>query len=122
MNYRLRYTFRVFNVDTLKPCYRKSCKSLKEIKEAIKEYVLETGEVKLDMGAFYYTFGWTKPRESIEVPDVDALPDEFKRVKVEPKKTDIAKYIKGLDALPNWVVVNEGTPSFTIGVRNKEKA
>lgn len=92
---------------------------LAEAERVIEDYYNETGETKIDMDVFYYGFSYSTPRKSIDCPDVDAVPDEFVRIKREPDKRKIGDYLKTCDSLPNWAVEKEGESKFQIKVLKK---
>lgn len=52
------------------------------------------------------TYSWRKGRESVIVPDVDALPDDFVRFKKEADKTKLKEYLRNNKA--NFASIETG--------------
>ncbi len=65
-------------------------------RERLKEYLrfnMEASDIKkIESPLFNITL--VAGRQSVQVDDVDALPDDYKRIKVEPDKTLIGKALK----------------------------
>ena len=70
-----------------------------------------------------YKVCFTTPRETVDTPDVDALPDEFARIKKEPKKKELLEHIKSLPEheRPNWATLKLGEKSLTWRLVKKGK-
>lgn len=79
----------------------------------VVEEVVETSFCKLKL---YFS----EPKGAVVVPDVDALPDEYKRVKttVEPDKKAIGEYLKS-GAQVNWASIERGEPQLVCKAMNK---
>lgn len=71
----------------------------------------ENGVVKDNAGSYVVTR--RKNPATVDVTDINAVPDEYIRLKKEPDKAKIKDAaLAGLKA--NWLVINEGTESLTI--------
>lgn len=77
--------------------------------EALIALLDETGETEVVLpGATNdYKVAITEPADYIEVPDINAVPEEWTKTETMLKKAEINKYVKGLqekeEPLPNWV-------------------
>jgi hypothetical protein len=86
--------------------------------QALDALMKETGELELllpseDGG---YKVAYDKPRETVKVENVDAVPDEFVKTERKPKLKDIGDHLKDLRAakvaLPNWATLQKGEPKL----------
>lgn len=59
-----------------------------------------------------YMISYSKPREVVEIADVEALPDHFVRLKKEPRKTELLEFLKQChetnNPLPNYATIKLG--------------
>ena len=96
-------------------------KRMSEIKKSysntatrLKEYIrfeMEKAGIEKSKGLFSISLG--KPSQSVEVSDVDSLPDKFKKVSVSADKTAIASALKLGEAVSGASLV-EGNKRLTI--------
>lgn len=79
----------------------------------VTEEILETSFCKMKL---YFS----EPKGSVNVPDVDALPYKFKRVRtvVEPDKKEIGEHLKS-GAKVNWASMEYGEPRLVCKAMNK---
>lgn len=68
----------------------------KRLREALKEAMLMTGKTKIRRPTC--SIGITTRWDAVIDVDVNDIPDEFKKVTVEPRKQDITKWLKAYDA------------------------
>lgn len=54
-----------------------------------------------------YQLSFSTPRESVDVPDVEAVPDDFVKLKKEADKKKIGDYLKAGNT-PNWASMKLG--------------
>lgn len=85
--------------------------AVSQFKEYMRVNMTQAGIDKIECPLFKITL--SKPRKVVSVSDIDLLPEQFKRVKVEPDKTLIKK---ALDAgeLVDGAELSEGKPSLMI--------
>lgn len=105
-------------------------KAMKTLEEAAQESLNRAWALMQEQGVTEetvegqgakYKIHQTKPRGSVKVADVDALPDEFVRVKKEADKKKISDFLKGLppEKMPNWATIEHGAPKVTYSVLKK---
>ena len=84
----------------------------------IAALMAETGEVEVTLpgAANDFVIGWSTPRESVDVPDAAAVPDEFVQIERKAKKREIGAHLKALEdagqAQPNWATLKMGEPKL----------
>lgn len=61
-----------------------------------------------------FKLAFSTPRKSVDVIDVDAVPDEFVKVERKPMKAEITKAFKDAPQLPNWLQWKEGESKLQI--------
>ena len=83
-------------------------------------------EVTLPGQANDFRIGWNTPRESVDVPDVAAVPDEFVKIERKAKLKEIGEHLKKLRdqnaALPNWARFERGERKLQYKVVKKSDA
>jgi|GEM_PF-5479436 len=90
--------------------------TIKRLKEMLLSEVksLDDGKYKDDVLTMY-----TSKHKSVkcksDTPDLDNLPDEFKKVTVEPRKTEIKKALEKGEAVGDWYISED--ESLTIRMR-----
>jgi hypothetical protein len=103
------------NVKESQQVLRQAQNNVKLAWNAIEAYMTETGEYELiiegKMGNFKVCR--TPITKSIDIIDVDAVPDEYLRIKKEPDKIAIKEAYKNADTLPNWLGYKHGGGTLT---------
>lgn len=70
-----------------------------------------------------YIINYSPPRKSVEVVDIEALPDEFVRVKKEPDKIKLKEHLEKCAAetgfLPNYAKFSFGEPILQWRLKKK---
>lgn len=91
----------------------------------IAALMAETGEPEITLPgeANDFVIGWTTPREAVDVPDAQAVPDEFVQVERKPRKKEIGDHLKTLREQsmppPNWATFKRG--EVKLGYRLKKR-
>lgn len=57
-----------------------------------------------------------KNAPTVDIIDVNAVPDEYCKIERKPKLNEIKAAYKGAETLPNWLVFNEGSETINIDV------
>jgi hypothetical protein len=102
--------------DLYAPVLRQSRRAQEDAWEDIGKLMAETGEPEVTLPGDHcdYKIATSSTPEKVDVPDVNAVPDEF--VKKEPKKKEIMEHLKALreagEALPNWATLTRGAGSL----------
>lgn len=97
--------------ETCAPALRQAKQAQEDAWERIAVLMAETGEVEVILPdhAHDYRIGYTATPEVADVPDPDAVPDEFCKVERSPRRKEILDHLKSLrDAgqpLPNWASI-----------------
>lgn len=109
----------------------RSAKAEKVIEAAwgeIAALLAETGEyeVLLPGRANDYKIGYGPPRESVEIIDEEAVPDQFVKLERNPMRKEIGEHLKGLretgEAMPNWARLEKGERRLTYRLVKKGAA
>lgn len=102
--------------DLYAPVLRQSRRAQDDAWEDIAKLMAETGEPEVLLPGDHcdYKIATSGTPEKVDVPNVNAVPDEF--VKKEPKKKEIMEHLKKLreagQALPNWATLTRGVGSL----------
>jgi hypothetical protein len=100
--------------------------SLDAAVSAYTDYMHNNGIVEdyLSGNTCDYKISFTTPRESVDVPDANAVPDDFLRMKPEPDKKKIAEHLRSLpeSSRPNWAAMKLGESKLTWKPVKKGKA
>lgn len=80
--------------------------------DGVTEEIIES-----DLARFKLTF--STPTKTLDIPDVDAVPDEFIKTERKPMKREIKDAYGDFDVLPNWVQWKEGESKFVYRVLKK---
>lgn len=72
------------------------------LKDRLAMFMQASGQAKLPAGVFSIS---TQQSQSVDVLDVDALPEQYRRVKVEPDKTAIKEALKSGAQVPGAQLV-----------------
>jgi hypothetical protein len=75
-------------------------KQLEDVEQAIIDYCEANGVLQFNAEHYSIT---VQSRESVDVPDVDAVPEEYTRIKREPNKI----LIKEARPQGNWYAIKE---------------
>jgi hypothetical protein len=72
-------------------------KKLDDAWKEVEAYMSSTSEYELEFPApegLKYVVGWSTPRQSVKVTDVDALPDDLVKIEKKPKLREIGERLK----------------------------
>ena len=95
-----------YHKQTAKDCDRQA----ELIKGDIKKLLEDNGVVASNAGEFSLRI--KRNPDSVVIPDMSAVPDEFCRIKKEPDKTKIKKFIETNKV--NWATFAEPSTNLTI--------
>lgn len=78
-------------------------------------YLRENGllEEKVEGAVCMYKLSFSRPQKSVEIVDIDAVPDEFVKTERTAKKKEIKDAYKDAKTLPNWLQFKPGKSTFT---------
>jgi hypothetical protein len=102
-------------MDKATAIYRDAQNNVKLAWDDIAAYMQETGETEIILQGAMTDFKIcrTPITTTLDIIDVDAVPEEFVRVKKEPDKTAINKAYKDCELLPNWLTQKKGGGNLT---------
>lgn len=113
-------------INNLKLAVSKAEYEFEAAKAAMQKHMEDNGVVEdLLEGDFNdFKISFTKPKEIVDITEMEALPDEFVRVKKEPKKKELLDYIKSFPEhkRPNWATLKFGEKTLTWRSVKKSKA
>lgn len=85
---------------------------VRETMDKIKETMGESNQFQFLYENLVVDFYYPKSRLSVDVPDVEVLPDAFIRLCKEPNKIKIKEYLDN-GHRPNWASLKESEPKLT---------
>lgn len=87
---------------------------IQEIKKEILTFLQENGCTKdtIDMGIVNFVVSVVEGRESVDCPDIEAVPEPFICIKKEVDKKAVGEYLK--NHTPNWASFKRGEPYLVI--------
>jgi len=96
--------------------------------DAIKDLMDETGEVEVllpsELAGHVYKIAHRAGTETVDVPDVNALPAEFVKSEPVPKKKELLAHLKKLReegaALPNYATIKRGESKLELKIVKKK--
>lgn len=102
-------------LDKATSVYRNAQNNVKLAWDDIEAYMNETGEYEIILqgGMTDFKICRTPITKSIDVADIDAVPEEYLRIKNEPDKIAIKEAFKDAKVLPNWLTYKQGGGNLT---------
>jgi hypothetical protein len=102
-------------LDKATAIYRNTQNNVNLAWDDIDAYMQETGEIEIILQGAMTDFKIcrTPITTTLDIIDVEAVPEEFVRIKKEPDKTAINKAYKDCELLPNWLTPKHGGGSLT---------
>ena len=90
-----------------------------EIRDSIFNYMIENGVQKdtVDMGIVNFVLTVNEGKESVDCPDLEAVPEAFIRLIKEADKKAIGEHLKTNEV--NWASIKKGNSYLTIKASNK---
>jgi hypothetical protein len=91
----------------------------------IAQLMNETGELEVILPdeTHDYKVTWNNPPEVVDVPDPNAVPDEWCRSERTVKKKELLEHLKSLrdhdDPLPNWATIRRNPPTLSYRLLKK---
>lgn len=95
---------------------RELTSSISRKRGIIKAYMQENGvkQEEVDFGVVNIFVTLNEGKTTVDCPDINAVPEEFLRIKKEPDKKKISEFIKESPAIPNWAIFTKGDDYITI--------
>ena len=100
------------DLDKATLAYRHAQNNVKLAWDDIEAYMKETGEYEIILKGAMTDFKICRTPITTTL-DVDAVPDEFLRIKKEPDKLAIKEAFKDVSTLPNWLIRKHGGGNIT---------
>lgn len=95
--------------------------NLAKCEENCTRIMRETGVVEeiVEGQLSNFKLGFSTPRRTVDIVDVDAVPDEWVKTERKPMKKEIMAEFKDAASLPNWLQWKEGVSKFQWNVVKK---
>lgn len=104
--------------NALKSLREDSARELETLEKQILSYMQENGvyqeEINVEEG-FTHVLTYLKPKQVVDIPLIDAIPDEFCRLERKPNKAAIKEYLK--ENQVNWGCLSDGKASFRLDIK-----